>query len=146
MANIDSSSRAPRANKQPGTTDATDFFTYSSSQKTLFSVRPGVPADGALEMASCFLDVARDCAYSGEGNFSNAAAYLIEMAKAVVDSLVRCTDSKPNDAETAFVLERLTALHESGTIIINPQAVKLQSDDAKDFLNWAGQMAEGGAQ
>ena len=135
-----------RTNTQPGTTDATGFYKYSSSQKNLFSVLPGVPANGALEAASCFLDVARDCAYSGEGNFSNAAAYLIEMAKAIVDSLVRVTDSKPNDAETAFVFERLTALHKSGTIIINPQAVKLQSDDAKDFLNWAGQMAEGGAQ
>lgn len=131
---------------QPRTTDATGFYEYSSSQKPLFSVIPGVPANGALEAASCFLAAARDCAYLGEENTSSAAAYLIEMAKAVVDSLVCVTDSKPNGAETALVFERLTALHESGTIIINPQAVKLQSDDAKDFLNWAGQMAERGAQ
>ena len=129
---------------QHGATDATDFFTYSSSQKKLFSVLPGVPADGALEAASCFLDVARDCAYSGEGNFSNAAAYLIEMAKAVVDSLVRGTDAQPDDA--AHVFERLTELHEKGVLIINPAISVSEREDAKGFLQWASQQAEGGAE
>ena len=133
-----------KTNPQPGTTDATDFFTYTSSQKNLFSVRPGVPANGALEMASCFLDVARDCAYSGEGNFSNAAAYLIEMAKAVVDSLVRGTDAQPDDA--AHVFERLTELHKKGVLIISPDLGEFEREDAKGFLQWAGQQAEGGNQ
>lgn len=135
-----------QTNTQHGATDATDFFTYSSSQKTLFSVRPGVPANGALEMASCFLDVARDCAYSGEGNFSNAAAYLIEMAKAVVDSLVRCTDAQPNDAETAFVFERLTEFREKGVITIRPDAYIAERDEAERFLDWAAEQAKGGAE
>ena len=146
MANIDSSSSAPRTNKQPGTTDATGFYEYSSSQAKLFAVRAGVPADGALEAASNFLDVARDCAYQCEGNFSNAAAYLIEMAKAVVDSLVRGTESRPNDAETAFVFEHLTALHKKGVLIINPASGAIEREDAKGFLQWTSQQAEGGAQ
>ena len=129
---------------QPRTTDATGFYEYSSSQKTLFSVLPGVPADGALEAASCFLDVARDCAYSGEGNFSNAAAYLIEMAKAIVDSLVRGTDAQPDDA--AHVFERLAELHEKGVLIINPAISVSEREDAKGFLQWASQQAEGGDQ
>ena len=135
-----------RTNTQHGATDATDFFTYSSSQKTLFSVRPGVPADGALEAASCFLDVARDCAYSGEGNFSNAAAYLIEMAKAVVDSLVRGTESQPNAAETAHVFERLTAFREKGVITIRPDAYIAERDEAERFLDWAAEQAKRGAE
>lgn len=135
-----------QTNTQPGTTAAHDFFSCSPGQQNLFAVRSGVSTEAALSTASCFLDVARDCAFEGEGNLSNAAAYLIEMTKAVIDSLVDGIEASPNDAETAHVLERLTALHESGTIIINPQAVKCQSDDAKDFLNWAGQQAKGGAQ
>ena len=133
-----------QTNNQPGATDATGFYEYSSSQAKLFSVLPGVPADGALEAASCFLDVARDCAYSGEGNFSNAAAYLIEMAKAVVDSLVSGTDAQPDDA--AHVFERLTELHEKGVLIINPAISVSEREDAKGFLQWASQQAEGGDQ
>lgn len=129
---------------QPGTTAANAFFSCNSFNENLFSVRAGVSANNALETASCFLDVARDCAYQGDANLSNAAAYLIEMAKAVVDSLVRCADIQPNDA--AHVFERLTALHENGVLIINPQAVRHEVDDAQGFLDWAGQQAEGGAQ
>ena len=133
-----------QTNNQPGATDATGFYEYSSSQAKLFSVLPGVPADGALEAASNFLDVARDCVYQCEGNFSNAAAYLIEMAKAVVDSLVRGTDAQPDDA--AHVFERLTELHEKGVLIINPAIGAIEREDAKGFLQWASQQAEGGDQ
>lgn len=131
---------------QSRTTDATGFYEYSASQKNLFSVVPGVPANGALEAASCFLAAARDCAHSGEENISSAAAYLIEMAKAVVDSLVCVTDSKPNDAETTFVFKHLTDLHEKGVLIINPAISAIEREDAKGFLQWAGQQAEGGDQ
>lgn len=137
-----------QTNTQPGTTAALAFFSCNTAEESLFTVRPGVSAKNALTAASCFLDVARTCAYESTEaeNLSNAAAYLVEIAKAVVDSLTIGIEASPNDAETAHVFERLTALHESGTIIINPQAVKCQSDDAKDFLNWAGQQAKGGAQ
>lgn len=67
------------------------------------------------------------------------------MAKAVIDSVMRGSVSKPDDSALAHVFERLTALHESGTIIINPLAVKMQSDDALGFLDWAGQQSKGGA-
>lgn len=137
-----------QTNTQPGTTAALNFFSCNTAEESLFSVRSGVSAKNALTAASCFLDLARTCAYEGteSGNLSNAAAYLIEMAKAVVDSLTIGIDSKPNERETAFVFERLTALHENGVLIINPQAVKHEVDDAQGFLDWAGQQAEGGAQ
>ena len=131
---------------QPGTTAANAFFSCNSFNENLFSVRAGVSANNALETASCFLDVARDCAYSGEGNFSNAAAYLIEMAKAVVDSLVRCTDAQPNDAETAHVFERLTEFREKGVITIRPDAYIAERDEAERFLDWAAEQAKGGAE
>ena len=134
-----------QTNNPPGATDATGFYEYSSSQAKLFSVLPGVPADGALEAASNFLDVARDCAYQGDANLSNAAAYLIEMAKAVVDSLVSGIDSMPNDAETAHVFERLTEFREKGVITIRPDAYIAERDEAERFLDWAAEQARGGA-
>ena len=72
------------------TTAAHDFFSCSQAQETLFAVRPGIAAFEALEMASCLLDVARTCAYESTEaeNLSSAAAYLTEMAKAVVDSVM----------------------------------------------------------
>ena len=133
-----------RTNTQHGATDATGFYEYSSSQKPLFSVMPGVPANGALEAASCFLAAARDCAYSGEQGITSAAAYLIEMAKAVVDSLVCVNDAQPDDAANVF--ERLTELHEKGVLIINPAIGAIEREDAKGFLQWASQQAEGGDQ
>lgn len=135
-----------QTNTQRGTTDATGFFEYSSSRANLFSVLPGVPADSALEAASNFLDVARDCAYQCDGNFANATGYLIEMAKAVVDSLVRSPAARLNDAETSFVFEHLTALHKKGVLIINPAIGAIEREDAKGFLQWASQQAEGGDQ
>ena len=135
-----------QTNNQPGATDATGFYEYSSSQAKLFSVLPGVPADGALEAASNFLDVARDCAYQCDGNFANATGYLIEMAKAVVDSLVRSPAARLNDAETSFVFEHLNALHKKGVLIISPDTSVIDREDAKGFLQWASQQAEGGDQ
>jgi len=135
-----------QTNTQPGTTAALDFFSCSPGQQNLFTVRSGVSTEAALSTASCFLDLARDCAFEGEGNLSNAAAYLIEMAKAVIDSLVDGVDSQPVDRARAHVFEHLTALHENGVLIINPQATKHEVDDAQGFLDWAGQQVKGGAQ
>ena len=74
----------------PTTTAARDFFLCSGGKETLFAVRPGIAAFEALEMASCLLDVARTCAYESTEaeNLSSAAAYLTDMAKAVVDSVM----------------------------------------------------------
>ncbi len=90
-----------QTNTQPGTTAALNFFSCNTAEESLFSVRSGVSAKNALTAASCFLDLARTCAYEGteSGNLSNAAAYLIEMAKAVVDSLTIGIDSKPDDQQ-----------------------------------------------
>jgi hypothetical protein len=88
-----------QTNTQPSTTAAHAFFSCNTAEESLFSVRPGVSSKNALAAASCFLDLARTCAYEGpeSENLSNAAAYLIEMAKAVVDSLTIGIDSKPDD-------------------------------------------------
>ena len=133
---------------QHGTTAAHAFFSCNTSNQNLFAVRPGIPAEDALNLASNLLDVARTCAYesSEESNLSGASAYLIEMAKGAIDALVRDIEAGPNGRETAFIFEHLTALNENGVLIINPQAVKHEVDDAKDFLNWASQQAKGGAQ
>ncbi len=66
------------------------FFPCNPSGDRLFSVRADVPLPDALEQASCLLAVARDATYQVAESLGSAAygpAYLIEMAKAVVDSL-----------------------------------------------------------
>ena len=72
------------------TTASRDFFPCSGGDETMFSVRSGIDAFDALEMASCLLSVAHNCAYESTEaeNLSIAAAYLTDMAKAVVDSVM----------------------------------------------------------
>lgn len=72
------------------TTAANNFFTCSSGDETMFSVRPGIAAFDALEIASCLLSVAHNCAYESTEaeNLSIAVVYLTDMAKAVVDSVM----------------------------------------------------------
>lgn len=65
------------------------FHSCNAEQATLFSVNSGVPVTAALADASDFLACALDIAYSAEergATFIYATAYLIEMAKAVVDA------------------------------------------------------------
>lgn len=75
------------------TTEHTSFFTCASGRllEPIFSVREGIPIEDAMNLASCFLDVARDSAYeSADGKSSHqahSAAYLIEMAKGIIDSV-----------------------------------------------------------
>ncbi len=68
------------------------FFSCNPQQDMLFSVREGIPADDALEMASCFLasalDIASDVAQDEQGDRMWGAYYLIKMAKEVVDAAV----------------------------------------------------------
>ena len=69
-----------------------DFFKCSSRGDALFTVREGVPALVALEQASCFLAAARKSAYEVaakiETDSAYAPAYLIEMAKGVLDAAI----------------------------------------------------------
>ena len=129
-------------------TAAHPFFPYNASRQKLFAVRPGIPAEDALNMASNLLDVAGTCADEGDGtaNLSNAAGYLTTMAKAIIDALVSGIEAKPDDCAQANVFARLAALRENGVLIIAPTASSIERDDAQGFLDWAGQQAKGGAQ
>ncbi|MFA7243509.1 MAG: DUF3077 domain-containing protein [Sulfuricellaceae bacterium] len=67
------------------------FFSCSPRKDKLFSVREGIPLEGALEQVSLFLDSAQAIAGIAEDvtpAVVYGAAYLIEMAKAVVDATV----------------------------------------------------------
>ena len=83
------------------TTASRDFFPCSGGDKTLFAVRPGIDAFDALEMASCLLSAAHNCAYESmeAENLSIAAAYLTDMAKAVVDSVMLGSKSTSDDRQ-----------------------------------------------
>lgn len=62
------------------------YPTRDCVEDDLFSVNPGINVVTALENASCFLDVARaDCSEKE----AYAAAYLVDMAKAIVDSVIK---------------------------------------------------------
>lgn len=130
------------------TTAANNFFPCSGSNEALFAVRPGIAAYEALEMASCLIDVARTCAYESmeAENLSLATAYLTEMAKSVVDSLLIGGTTQPDEHLQANVFERLSALRESGAIVINKDASSLEQNDAQGFLDWVGRQVRGGAQ
>lgn len=57
--------------------------------ETYFSVRENIPIEGLLEQASCLLASAKAAAYESDGKggeLSYASAYLLEMAKALVDA------------------------------------------------------------
>ena len=140
-------------------TSGLSFFPCNRAQVNLFSVQAGVPVVDALETASAFLGVALDAvrkaADSSDFNSANAADYLITMAKAVIDSIERgaigratvgVSGKTADDSLSRNVFERLHALHENGALIINPAAVKHESDDARSFLDWVGVQVKGGAQ
>ncbi|MFA7240508.1 MAG: DUF3077 domain-containing protein [Sulfuricellaceae bacterium] len=92
---------AALAGDQPASTSAASmpkhqtadypFFSCNLQKDKLFSVREGIPLKGALEQASLFLDSAQAIAGIAEDvtpAVVYGAAYLIEMAKAVVDATV----------------------------------------------------------
>ena len=83
------------------TTAANNFFLCGSGNETLFAVRPGIDALDALEIASCLLSVAHTCAYESTDaeNLSNAAAYMTDMAKAVIDSVMLGSKATPDDQQ-----------------------------------------------
>lgn len=63
------------------------FLSCNVDQAHLFSVNPGVPADDALAMASCLLGDALRAMEADDAAMSYAAHRLVQMAKAVVDSV-----------------------------------------------------------
>lgn len=134
-----------------GTTVPVSFFPCNSDQTELFSVQTGVPALNALQMASTFLDVARDSAYqagvSCNDNSANAAAYLVAMAKAVIDSVIESIEFK-RDGDRRFndLLERVHQFSKEGVLVIDPQAGVPAAVDAGHFLFWVEQQVKGGAQ
>lgn len=68
------------------------FYSTGSTTGPLFDVRAGVPALVSLEQASCFLGAVyqtlQDTAEEPNSDVIYGAAYLTEMAKAVIDSVV----------------------------------------------------------
>ena len=86
MANTVCGTHAPP--HSPRTSSEQAFFDCTPDFK-LFSVRKGAPSPSALASASCFLAAAIDIANQNDPN-SDAlwgSVYLIEMAKAIVDSV-----------------------------------------------------------
>lgn len=66
------------------------FFSCNSKQDALFAVREGITLDDALCEASCLLSAAKDVMYAIASKDDApeiwAAAYLVDMSKAVVDA------------------------------------------------------------
>lgn len=67
------------------------FYSTGPTTGHLFDVRAGVPALVSLEQASCFLGAVcqtlQDTAEEPNADVIYGAAYLTEMAKAVIDSV-----------------------------------------------------------
>ena len=67
------------------------FYSTGPTTGPLFDVRDGVPALVSLEQASCFLGAVyqtlQDTAEEPNADVIYGAAYLTEMAKAVIDSV-----------------------------------------------------------
>ena len=72
---------------QISTTGATSFLATNSTQAMLFSVNPGIPALDALQVVSCLLNDALNAMAAAECHCF-AAERLVDMSKAVVDSLI----------------------------------------------------------
>ena len=134
-----------------GTTVPVSFFSCNSDQTNLFSVQAGVPVLNALQMASTFLDVARDSAYqagvSCDDNSANAAAHLVTMAKAVIDSVIESIEFKcDGDRRFSDLLERVHQFCKEGVLVIDPKAGTPAAVDAGHFLSWVEQQVKGGVQ
>ena len=90
------------------------FFSCSPNGAPLFSVRPNIPLDDAIDIASCFLasalDTVEQVAQNVGGDLIHGAVYLIEMSKAVVDSAagsVMRQEGETRDDHLSFLREAL---------------------------------------
>lgn len=73
-------------------TTRVNFFSCNPQLEPLFSVRAGIPANDALEQASCLLGSARAVASTAASESDTeaawAAVYLLDMANAIVDAAI----------------------------------------------------------
>ena len=126
-----------------GTTVHYPFSAMSSDG--LFSVSPGVPFEDALDDASGFLDVAKTLAkdaamVEGGNNLMFAAAQMISMAKAVVDSVsFGCARYGERESHYEALLQRLHGLCDDGVLVLSSKAGKPAADDAKQFISWVAE-------
>lgn len=160
MANLNHGAAAPIL-----ATRSHAFYSYNPEHDCLFSVRPGVPADDALNMASCFLDVAgslvcrlgedydSNSAHAADYmNSAHAADHMITQAKALIDALdlgEPANDPRSSvdyDRRRRDVIERMVCLFDEGAFIVNPAAGELAAKDAQRFLEWAARESKGGAE
>lgn len=78
------------ASRKIRTTKEHPFFSCSSNNQSLFTIRPNIELEAALSQASCFLasalKITEDVAFEGNSSQSWAASYLVEISKAIVDS------------------------------------------------------------
>ena len=140
------------------------FNYHPTMPEPFYSIAPGVDAGDVRE----YLDtrLSQLCALLmttyGEGgeslrayndenqdNFMWASALLADECRSLfgrLSPMLRGSVSKPDDYALANALERLNALHRNGVLIINPEAGRLERDDASGFLDWAGQQSKGGVQ
>lgn len=135
-------------------TDTFSNFSCNHDDRAMFRVATGLPIGDVLDSVSCYLAAALDTAELAADNSGQeagfAVVYLIEMAKAAIDSVNRAFvgvgANGCDDGRLGNVFYRLCTLHENGVLIVNPSVDKLLQDDAGSFLEWAKQQAKGGAQ
>lgn len=69
------------------------FFSCSVDSQSLFKITQGIELDDALNQASCFLastlKITEDLAFENDSAQAWAAHYLVEISKAIVDSLLK---------------------------------------------------------
>lgn len=125
------------------TTTAVSFFSIGSCERDLFEVCAGHSVVEALDYASTFLATARDsahdvCATSKNGSAAYAIALLVEMAKALVDSVSESlTTAESDPAPVVHALRDLIAQVESGGSANTCRAVAALA--AWDAANGGGQ-------
>ena len=74
------------------------FFSCNPNCDSLFSVNPGLSANDALEIASCFLTTAlgscNEMAKKHDSDVVWVSVYLVEISKAIVDAAIRASDEE----------------------------------------------------
>ncbi|WP_301101099.1 hypothetical protein [Propionivibrio sp.] len=103
----------------------------------LFALLATTYGEGGESFRACNDDIQDDYLWS--------CATLADECRALFGQFPYPATAKPDGGKLASVFEQLNQLHRNGVLIINPQAVKHEVDDAQGFLDWAGQQAKGGA-
>jgi hypothetical protein len=75
------------------TTKEHPFFSCSVDRQSLFKIKEGIELDDALNQASCFLastlKITEDLAFDNDSAQAWACHYLVEISKAIVDSILK---------------------------------------------------------